>query len=286
MKRICAALLSVAVFLVSFVGVGCQNTDGYDPLFKIYFLDVGQGDAALLRTAKGDILIDSGTEASEETLCLRLEQLGIESLLLVVLTHADEDHMGGADGVLSRFPTSEVWVGNDTVESEAEERMYAAATETNAEVRTVGAGEVCAYGDVTLSVLYPISSENAEGNEGSIVLKIACGETDLLLTGDAGVEQEKFLVERYGKEQLACDLYKVGHHGSNTSSSASFLAAMQPQYAVISCGAGNSYGHPTGEVIARLESVGAEVLRTDLLGEIVFESDGKTLVFASAKRRN
>ena len=106
---------------------------------------------------------------------------------------------------------------------------------------------------------------------------MACGETDLLLSGDAGVVHEKFLVERYGKEQLACDLYKVGHHGSNTSSSASFLAAMQPQYAVISCGAGNSYGHPTGEVIARLESVGAEVLRTDLLGEIVVESDGKEL---------
>lgn len=251
---------------------------------RLYFLDVGQGDCMLLRTRGGDVLIDSGTEASQQTLCLRLEQLGVTELTLAVITHADEDHMGGADGVLSAFPTRELWVNGDLTESESALRLSEVLQDTDTAVMNVCAGKSCVVGDVTVSVLSPFTSDGDSGNESSIVVKLHCGEIDAILTGDAGVEQERMLVERYGADQLACALYKVGHHGSTTSSSAEFLAAMRPQYAVISCGAGNSYGHPMGEVLVRLEDAGAEVLRTDLLGEIVFESDGKTLVCTSAKK--
>ncbi len=272
MKRICVWFLTISV-AVSLCACGGQK----EMPLRIYFLDVGQGDAMLVRTESGDLLIDAGTEESQETLCLRLEQLGVTELLLAVFTHADGDHMGGADGVLERFPTKEIWVSENLTESESARRLSAVLETTDTVVSRVQSGMIMRVGDVVLSVLYPLTDEERGGNENSIVLKLHYGDFDALLMGDAGVEQEQQILDAYGASQLACDLYKVGHHGSNTSSSAEFLAAVKPIYAVIGCGAANSYGHPTGEVLERLAATGAEVLRTDLSGELVFETDGETL---------
>ena len=274
MKRFAIILL---VLLTIILLLGCDNSDGQP--FLIYFLDVGQGDAILVRTAEGDVLIDAGTEESQETLCLRLEQLGVTELRLAVFTHADSDHMGGADGVLERVSVKEIWLSDALDTSESALRLAQTLKTTDAEVNYVRHGVSMELGDAWISVLYPLAEDGADGNENSIVLKLHYGEIDVLFTGDAGAEQEKRLLETYGTSQLACDLYKVGHHGSNTSSSKEFLEAIRPRYAVISCGASNSYGHPTGEVLARLEGVGAEVLRTDLVGEIVFETDGIELIY-------
>ncbi len=257
--------------------VGCGNSDGQTLL--IYFLDVGQGDAILVRTEEGDVLIDAGTEESQETLCLRLEQLGVTELRLAIFTHADGDHMGGADGVLETIPTRELWLSDALDASESAQRLADVLKETDTEVVRVQSGKGLVLGNARFSVLYPLAENDGGGNENSIVLKLNYGAFDALFTGDAGVEQERALLDTYGASQLACDLYKVGHHGSNTSSSQEFLEAMRPRYAVISCGAANSYGHPTGEVLARLEGVGIEVLRTDLVGEIVFETDGEELIY-------
>lgn len=278
MKRIGAWFLFLAMMLSL-----CACRDQKEVPLRIFFLDVGQGDAILVRTADGDILIDAGTEESQETLCLRLEQLGVTELQLAVFTHSDGDHMGGADGVLEQIPVREVWLSDDLNASESAQRFAAVLETVDTTVNRVLAGRILRIGDVVLSVLYPLASDGEGGNENSIVLKLHYGAFDAILTGDAGVEQEQMLLETYGSAQLACDLYKVGHHGSNTSSSAAFLEAVKPLYAVISCGAANSYGHPTGEVLARLDSVGAEVLRTDLLGEIVFETDGETLTRRTAR---
>ena len=272
MKRICGLLLTVAVALSL---CACRNQKEM-PL-QIVFLDVGQGDSMLVRTSDGDLLIDAGTEESQETLCLRLEQLGVTELLLAVFTHADGDHMGGADGVLERFPTEEIWMSEELTESEAAKRLAGVLETTDTAVTRVRSGMVRQVGDLVLSVLYPLTEEDDGGNENSVVLKLHYGNFDALLMGDVGAKQEKQILETYGASQLDCDLYKVGHHGSNTSSSAEFLAAVKPIYAIIGCGAANSYGHPTGEVLERLAATGAEVLRTDLSGELVFETDGETL---------
>lgn len=251
------------------------------PKLQIYFFDVGQGDSMLLRTATGDILIDAGTEASEATLCLRLEQLGVTELLLAVFTHPDEDHIGGADAVLRRFPAKEVWLNGQSVTTEAAARLLQAATETQTIVRTVCAGETKVSGALTVTVLAPFAASYRDSNENSIVLKLHYGEINAILTGDVSAAQEADILAAYGAAQLACDLYKVGHHGSGTSSSSAFLQAMQPTYAVISCGGANSYGHPFGEVLSDLNAVGATVLRTDLLGEILLESNGCSLICTS-----
>ncbi len=274
MKRLLRILLPILLLLSL---VACRSAER-EEVVRFHFLDVGQGDALLIRTPDGDILVDAADEAAEALLCLRLEQLGVRSLRLAVFTHPDEDHIGGADGVLSRFLTDEVWISAAPMENEAARLLLRAAEQSGAEIKTVCSTHLAQIGGATLAVLAPIGDVSDGGNESSIVLRVSYGDTVAILTGDADSAAEATLIERFGVTQLACDLYKVGHHGSNTSSSIAFLRAMRPTYAVISCGAGNSYGHPTGEILAKLRAEGVTVCRTDLDGEIIFETDGKSLM--------
>ena len=257
--------------------VACQPVRENPPL-RIHVLDVGQGDAVLLRTSAGDVLIDAGPEDAEELLCLRLRQLGVRELALLIVTHPDADHVGGADGVLAEIPTKEILTNGAPLEGESAGRLLQTATRLEISVRAAHTGEVLRFGETVISVIGPIGNDQQAGNEGSLMLKVVCGSVSMLLMGDAGIKQEATLLAAYGETILDCDLYKVGHHGSNTSTSLAFLQCVTPTYAVISCGAANSYGHPFGEVLARLDQVGAEVLRTDLLGELVFETDGEALM--------
>lgn len=246
-------------------------------MLEIRFLDVGQGDAILIRTPEGDILIDAGSDATQETLCLRLEALGVEKLALAVFTHSDEDHLGGGDGVLRRFPTEKIWITDYFEPSEAVERLLYAADATDAEVVYASAGLQFLLGDAVITALSPEKNETyADANDASLLIKLVCGEVSALLMGDASETTEQRLLERYryAPAQLSCDLFKVAHHGASNASSAAFLKTVDPQYAVISCGAGNSYGHPHGETLERLTLAGAEIYRTDRSGELVFLSDG------------
>ena len=275
MKQATAFLLLLALLGLLF---GCgSSTDA--PLLTVHFLDVGQGDAILLRTGEGDILIDAGTEDSEFYLCSRLKELGVKSLLLAVFTHLDEDHIGGADGVLNQFAPREIWLSNMPVWEVGADlsvsRLMEAASKCGAEVTVVKRGDSYAISSLTISVLSPIDDKEQDANRGSIVLKLHCDKTNAIFTGDADTAMEAELIRLFGASQLDCDLYKAGHHGSSTSGSQAFLQAMTPEWTVISCGEGNMYGHPSGLVLSNLEQVGSTVLRTDLLGEIVFVCDGE-----------
>ena len=271
MKRI-GALLFLAVLLLC--GSACKKDSEKDILLQIYALDVGQGDCFLLRTAQGDILVDAGTESSQELLCLRLEQLGVEKLRLAIFTHPDEDHIGGADGVLRRFSAEEIWINGAVSEEEGFGALLEAADSCGVAPRAVMAGDALGIGSVVFFVLSPFGGDTESGNADSIVFKITCGDVCAIFTGDADLNTEKALLDRYGASQLDCDLYKVGHHGSNTSTGKAFLEAMSPKFALISSGTGNSYGHPHGDVLAALDAVGAKILRVDLSGEILLETDG------------
>lgn len=274
MKRIVALFFVVLLLLC---GSSCKQEDGRDVLLQIYALDVGQGDCFLLRTAQGDVLIDAGTESAQDLLCLRLEQLGVTSLRLAVFTHPDEDHIGGADGVLRRFGAEEIWINGAVSEEECFTALLDAAEEIGTSLRAVKSGDAMEIGGVVFFVMSPFGGEAENGNADSIVLKITCQEISAIFTGDADLKAEEALLSHYGASQLDCDLYKVGHHGSNTSSGQAFLAAMSPKFALISSGKGNSYGHPHGDVLESLSGVGAKILRVDLLGEILLETDGKDL---------
>lgn len=242
---------------------------------RVIFLDVGQGDCTLVRTQKGDVLIDAGSEASQERLCKKLKALGVSRLELAIFTHPDEDHIGGADCVLAQFPAKEIWITDVEGEGEHYERFLQSVQACDGALKRIREGALCRVGDTVFFAFPLVAGNNLDTNANSLIVKLTCGEATALFTGDAGAEIEARLVERYGRTHLDCDLYKVGHHGADTSTSQALLDAMQPTQAVISCGAGNVFGHPHGATLRALKAAGVTVYRTDRMGDVVFDSDGK-----------
>lgn len=242
-----------------------------DALCRIYFLDVGQGDCTLIRTREGDILIDAGPESAQEALCLRLKQLGVKEIALAVFTHPDEDHVGGADGIFAQIPVREVWLPVREMDNPSAARMEQAIQNSGATRKSVKAGEVLTVGDVVVATLAPLGDASNDPNDNSIVLRVTCGEIGMLFMGDASAKIENKLMESYAKGHLSAQLYKVGHHGSSTSNTEAFLEVVKPTYAVICSSVDNSYGHPHGVVVERLQDIGAIVLMTATDGEVVLE---------------
>ncbi len=242
---------------------------------QFHFIDVGQGDATLIRTADGDILIDAGTNASEEALAAYLDMLGVTELAYAVFTHPHEDHIGGADMIINNYRVKRVILPDVTSNSKTFSRMMDAIEEQNVEVLEATPDMTFSVGELTCTVLAPIGTAYTDLNHYSVVLRMVYGDTSVLMMGDAEIVSEEEMLSRYRfSGELDCDLIKVGHHGSDTSSSQTFLDAVTPVYAVISCGAGNSYGHPKQEILARYEACRATILRTDVEGSIVFTTTG------------
>ena len=242
---------------------------------QFHFIDVGQGDAALIRTEKGDILIDAGTNSSEDELKAYLDSLGVTDIEYAVFTHPHEDHIGGADMVLNTYNVKNVVLPDATSTSKTFERMMDAIEAEKCGVIEATPDKTFKVGELTCTILAPISTSYTETNDYSVVIRADYGETSVLFTGDAETHSEEEMLERYRfKGLLDCDILKAGHHGSDTSSSQAFLDAVTPVYAVISVGEGNTYGHPIQAILARYEAMKAEILRTDKEGDIVFTSTG------------
>ena len=270
MKRL-LCLIFVLVLVCASLSSCAPEVMSEDALCRIYFLDVGQGDCTLIRTRGGDILIDAGPESAQDALCLRLKQLGVEEIALAVFTHPDEDHVGGADGVLNQISVKEVWLPVREMDNPSAARMEQAIEDSGANRKNVKAGEVLTVGDVVVATLAPLGDATNDPNDNSIVLRITCGEIGMLFMGDASVKVEKKLIETYAKGHISAQLYKVGHHGSSTSNTEDFLDIVNPTYAVICSSIDNSYGHPHGVVVERLQNIGATVLMTATDGEVVLE---------------
>lgn len=248
-----------------------------DGKLHVWFLDVGQGDAILIRAPDGrQILVDGGPSPAA-----LLDELGgvlpfwDRSLDLVVLTHGDADHVSGLVPLLERYKVTAAVDGAQPRDRESAE--WLAAVEAAGIPRvTATRGARLAAGPLLLTVLSPgaeATQERWSSNDGSLVLRLDYGETSVLLTGDAEDAAEQAMME--AGLPLAADVLKVGHHGSAASTSPAFLAQVAPQVAVISVGAENRFGHPSPEVLARL--AGVQVLRTDKHGRIEVISDGQKL---------
>ena len=278
--------LAVCILAIVLLSCACGEKTEPAPVLEVICLDVGQGNSTLLRTGNGDVLIDAGPEAAQEALVRRLRALNVESFSLVVFTHPDEDHIGGADGVLRAFPAERVWVNGAEDRNESRDRLEEAMRGSGIVPETVGAGDAAQLGDAVLTVLFPTRGQAESENEGSLVLRLECGAFSMLVMGDSGEAAEQWMLEQYDESLLKADLLHVGHHGSNGSSSAAFLSAVEPECAVISCGAANSYGHPDGRALARLQAIGAAVYRTDLMGEIRVSTDGKCYTVAGESGEN
>jgi len=252
-------------------------------------IDVGQGDSLLLITPDGKtLLVDAGGfgggprqatqdfDIGEEVVSAALWSRGIRHLDAVALSHAHSDHMGGMPAVLRNFHPDELWVGNnpDTADYDA---LLSESAALHVKVRSFHAGEAFAFGSTQVNVLAPFADYRPAleaGNNDSMVLRVAYGATSVLLEGDAEAPIEK---EMLNEGNLKSTLLKVGHHGSVTSSQPEFVAAVAPQWAVISSGLRNRYGHPRFEVLAELQSAGVRTYRTDVNGASCFVLDGKSV---------
>lgn len=245
---------------------------------EFHFIDAGQGDAAIIRTPDNRVvLVDTSTGSFEAGLKMYLQSQGITTIDYAVFTHPDEDHIGGADMIMKEFDVKHVLIPSFTKTTKTFRNMMEAIEASDAELIIPDPGYTFSLGDLKMEVLAPLK-EYKDANESSIVFRADYGDTSVLFTGDAEGKSEGDMLSQYGDGgKLDCDLLKVGHHGSRTSSSLAFIEAVSPQYAVISCGTGNDYGHPHGETLSRLANAGIEVSRTDREGTIIFISDGKSL---------
>jgi competence protein ComEC len=248
---------------------------------ELHVLDVGQGDAVLLRTDAGRwVLFDAGPawrggDAGKSTILPYLLRRG-GSLEAFVLSHPHTDHVGGAASVLTSMRPRAYWDAAFAGGSDAYSLSLAAARKEGIEWRRVHPGESIRVDGVTLTFLAPDSAWTVglrDPNLASTIAVAQFGMVRFLLVGDAELAEEEWLLDRY-RDELRADVLKVAHHGSSTSSSDAFLAAVHPDVAVISVGARNTYGHPSGDVLRALARVGAEVLRTDEAGLVIVRTDG------------
>lgn len=253
-----------------------------------HFIDVGQGDAILVTTKSGNMLIDSGdlSDESRQSLTDYLTAANVKSFEYVVFTHTDADHIGSADYIVENYEVKKVIMPDYTATSQVYNRLINAIEKKKEDTKLILIGEdeeVCEQsgytfylGSILNTVIAPTEDFN-DPNEMSIVLKSTYGETSVMLTGDAEKESEEAILKTWKGSELKCDVLKVGHHGSTTSTTQEFLDAVSPKIAVISCGEGNKYGHPHDETLEKLEKAGVTVYRTDTQGTIVLKSDGKTI---------
>lgn len=239
--------------------------------FEIQVLDVGQGDAILLRTPEGkNVLIDGGPGTTV------LEELGEvlspldRRLDLVILTHPHEDHVAGLVPVLQRFDVGEVVLSAPEYGNDAYGAFMQEIAEQNIPYSFADNDHDFTVGSLNLDVLYPFEpftgNEMENVNNASPVIKVTWQEVTVLLTGDAEMEVEEALLT--AGIDVEADILKAGHHGSHSSSTEAFLEAVNPEWMLISCGVGNDYGHPHEETLEKADELGMEVHRTDLEGRI------------------
>lgn len=246
----------------------------------VTWLDVGQGDAAVIQCGGQSMLIDGGKPEKSSYIYAWLQQHGLSYLDVIVATHVDADHIGGLSGALNYASVGTAYCPVTTGTTETFQSFVKYLAQRGKQITVPTAGETFALGGAQVQILGPLHRAE-DSNDNSIVLKVRFGATSFLFTGDAERAEEQDLLN--AGVNLQSTVLKVGHHGSDTSTSYPFLRAVAPQYAVISVGAGNSYGHPTEAVLSRLRDAGVTTFRTDMQGEITAVSDGQTINFSTAK---
>lgn len=246
-----------------------------DSSLEVHYIDVGQADSALILCDGHAMLIDGGNVADSDLVYAYLKKLGVNQLDFVVATHAHEDHVGGLAGALNYAKADVALCPVTNHDSKAFNNFVKYLGDTA--ITVPKPGDAYTLGSASFTVLGPINPSN-DPNNTSIVLKLVYGDTSFLFTGDCERDEEQDILGT--KPDLRATVLKVGHHGSDTSTSYPFLREIMPQFAVISCGVGNSYGHPTEDALSRLRDADVKTYRTDMQGTIICKSDGKAVSFA------
>ena len=249
-------------------------------LLTVTFLDVGQGDAAVLQCGGQSMMIDGGKAKASSYIYSWLKKNQISHLDVMVATHTDADHIGGLSGALNYAKVGTAYCPVTSGTTKTFQSFVKYLKKQGKSITVPEAGDEFSLGSARVRILGPTDPQ-AEDNNSSIVLKVTFGDTSFLFTGDAERDEEQELLE--SGYDLESTVLKVGHHGSDTSTSYLFLRTVNPQYAVISVGADNTYGHPTEAVLSRLRDADVKTYRTDLQGTITAVSDGKKVTFQTER---
>lgn len=252
------------------------NSD--DAPFSATMLDVGQGLSVLIQADGHNMLYDGGNRQHSSYVVAYLKEHGIDSLDYMVASHYDEDHIAGLVGVLKNTEVDTVICPDYEADSKIYQSFVSGEENSGAKTEHPDAGTEYMLGDARVEIMRDDPSAQDENNR-SIAVKISYGLFSMLLTGDSEEEAEKEMID--SGLDLHSDLYVAGHHGSSSSSSQEFLSAVSPYYVWISCGLGNSYGHPHKETMEKLEKDGVQIFRSDRQGEVSVYSDGTNYWFST-----
>lgn len=249
---------------------------------EVHFIDVGQGDATLIRQGDHAMLIDAGNNDKGTAIQSYLQSQKIEKLDYVIGTHPDADHIGGLDVVLYKFSWEKVLMPDLEKDSRTYEDVIRVIKDQNKTITLPRVGDIYSLGEAEFTIVAPQEkSYGTNSNDYSIGLRLVFGNNSFLFTGDAEEDAERDMTE--SGQELSAEVFKAGHHGSSTANTEEFLRMVHPAAVVISCGENNSYGHPHAEVMNELRSMGADVYRTDEQGTIVASSDGETITWNCSK---
>lgn len=244
---------------------------------EVHFIDVGQADATLITSGGHSMLIDAGDDTKGTAIQNYLQKHNVQKLDYLILTHPDADHIGGAPVIITKFDIDTVFVSNYEKDNKTYQKLIQALDNKNLKKTTPAVGSQYALGTVQITILGPNKTYD-NPNDASIALLIQNGDNKFLFTGDAEESAENDILAN--DFDIAADVYHAGHHGSRTSTSEDFFTAVHPTYAVISCGEGNSYGHPHAQTLNTFRANGVKVYRTDEQGSIIATSDGKEIAWS------
>ena len=274
-----ATAVVVVIFIViylldSIFGLGSKQIDGE---CEFHFLNVGQGDCTMIITEDSVVVIDAGPDDHADSTQKYIKSY-TDTIDYLILTHPHEDHIGGADEIIESMNVKNIIMSDASTDTGTFSSLLDVIEKSQINLIEAQAGDSYSTGEIYFTILAPIA-EFTDLNDYSIVTKVEFGETSVIITGDVENHSEKLIAEEYASF-LHADILQVGHHGSYTSNCEEFVSSVLPEYAVISCGKDNEYGHPHSETIERLEKYGIDYYRTDELGHIVFTSDGENVQYA------
>ena len=251
---------------------------------EVHFLDVGNADCILVRQGDKNMLIDAAERDDQDEIIAYLIQQGVSKLDLVIATHPHADHIGSMSAILNRFPVDRFVMSFVTDEATPTTKVYTdmltALDEHSVTVDEAEPGTMYELGTARLQILAPYETSD-DPNDVYVVCRLTFGDRAFVFTGDTGTGVEKQMLD--SPYTLRADVLKLSHHGSTTGNSEPFLYEVMPEYAVITCGADNSYGHPHQEVVDRLKRREIQALRSDIHGTIVFTTDGTELTVTTRK---
>lgn len=275
-------MITFVLACIGCIGYNYKSNHVFNPIsplstknIMIHFIDVGQGDAILIQANNKNLLIDSGPN-NKKTFSY-LKNQGINTLDYVIATHPHDDHIGSMAKIINTFNIHSFYAPKVTNNTDSFRDMLNALSNKNLKLIPAKAGLKINLGDnINCTILSPINDYYKELNNYSVVLKISYNNTSFIFMGDAEICNEEELIK--SGYSLKADVLKVGHHGSNSSTSPWLLAEVKPKVAVISSGKDNEYGHPNKEVINKLYKENISLYRTDIDGSIILESDGNKII--------